>query len=166
MAVDLEADPVPALEAWIDRRTGPTRIKTYYGIDQADTAALDRIVSDDFDGPLDLVIDDGSHLTPESRVSFGELFPRLRPGGIYLVEDWAWAHNMDAGFLPDSAPLTLFLFELVIACAHVPGLIEHIEVGPDIFTVRRGPAEIAPGALDLAEHFDERARALVPELGR
>ena len=41
-------------------------------------------------GPLDLVIDDGSHLLEETRTSFETLFPRLRKGGLYVVEDWNW----------------------------------------------------------------------------
>jgi predicted methyltransferase len=35
---------------------------------------------------LDLVVDDTSHLGP-TRASFNTLFPRLRPGGVYVIED-------------------------------------------------------------------------------
>ena len=34
--------------------------------------------------PLDLVIDDASHLYVPTRTSFEALFPRLRPGGLYI----------------------------------------------------------------------------------
>jgi hypothetical protein len=44
-------------------------------------------------GPLDLVVDDCSHLYEPTRASFNELFPRLRPGGAYVIEDWVWAHT-------------------------------------------------------------------------
>jgi hypothetical protein len=165
VAIELEPQPVAALEDWIDRWDGPSRITTYYGIDQTDTERLVSIADRDFDGPLDLVIDDASHLMPETHLSFSVLFPRLRPGGIYFVEDWAWAHHMDPASFGDRTPLTLLLLELVFACAHVPDLIESVEVGPDIFTIRRGPAILDPMALDLTSHFDERARRLVPDLG-
>ena len=38
--------------------------------------------------PLDLVIDDASHLYGPTMASFEVLFPRLRPGGLYVIEDW------------------------------------------------------------------------------
>ena len=40
--------------------------------------------------PLDLVMDDASHLGPQTRASFETLFPRLRAGGLYIIEDWSW----------------------------------------------------------------------------
>ena len=38
-------------------------------------------------GPLDIVIDDGSHRNDHVVASFNALFPHLREGGIYAVED-------------------------------------------------------------------------------
>ena len=42
---------------------------------------------------LDLVIDDCSHFYGETRTSFEVLFPRVRPGGSTVIEDWAWSHS-------------------------------------------------------------------------
>jgi hypothetical protein len=38
-------------------------------------------------GPLDVVIDDGSHYTEHQRGSFALLWPAVKPGGIYIIED-------------------------------------------------------------------------------
>jgi hypothetical protein len=42
---------------------------------------------------LDIVIDDGSHRTEDQIVTFEELFPFLRPGGVYLCEDTFGSFN-------------------------------------------------------------------------
>lgn len=51
---------------------------------QADPAALARINPG---GTFDLVIDDGSHLVDDQLVTFRELWPRVAPGGLYVLED-------------------------------------------------------------------------------
>ena len=38
-------------------------------------------------GPFDIIIDDGSHVPQQVTASFNVLFPRLRAGGFYLIED-------------------------------------------------------------------------------
>ena len=53
--------------------------------DQTDSEALRRLC-DEYGG-FDIVIYDGSHLNDQVINSFQILFPRLRPNGIYVVED-------------------------------------------------------------------------------
>ncbi|MGH9895366.1 MAG: class I SAM-dependent methyltransferase, partial [bacterium] len=38
-------------------------------------------------GPIDLLIDDGSHRGRDIAISFQTLFPAVRPGGLYVIED-------------------------------------------------------------------------------
>lgn len=38
-------------------------------------------------GPIDLLIDDGSHIGDHIHVSFETLFPKVSPGGLYAIED-------------------------------------------------------------------------------
>ncbi|MEO6081333.1 MAG: class I SAM-dependent methyltransferase [Steroidobacteraceae bacterium] len=52
---------------------------------QDDPAFLARI-SEEF-GPFDIVLDDGSHLGWHQIASFKELFPRVKAGGLYVIED-------------------------------------------------------------------------------
>jgi hypothetical protein len=58
--------------------------KVYIG-DQADAGFLGTVAEDV--GPLDIVVDDGGHKPDQQLVSFLTLFPRLRFGGVYIVED-------------------------------------------------------------------------------
>jgi predicted O-methyltransferase YrrM len=53
--------------------------------DQTDTTFLERLL-DEF-GPFDTVLDDGGHTPKQMIGSFQYLFPRLKPGGVYIVED-------------------------------------------------------------------------------
>lgn len=50
----------------------------------------------------DIVIDDGSHRADHQRSAFNAIFPRLKPGALYVVEDlhaayWKWGGE----FMPD-----------------------------------------------------------------
>jgi hypothetical protein len=38
-------------------------------------------------GPADIVIDDGGHTMAQQIATFEEMFPAVRTGGVYLVED-------------------------------------------------------------------------------
>ena len=60
------------------------RIRIYQG-DQSDKNFL-REVSEK-EGPFDIIIDDGSHLQSHIITSFETLFPLMKPGGIYVIED-------------------------------------------------------------------------------
>ena len=134
------------------------------------------IVDEEFDGaPLDLVIDDASHRLEPTRASFDMLFPRLRPGGLYIIEDWNCDHNWAAAFharlrsgrpvepefqkqFDDASaagvqppPLTRLVVELLVAAAG-QGAVDEITVDPYWVTVRRGEGELESGEYALADH--------------
>lgn len=52
---------------------------------QADPEFIASVVTEF--GEFDVVIDDASHVSSLSITSFGLLWPHLKPGGIYVVED-------------------------------------------------------------------------------
>jgi hypothetical protein len=54
---------------------------------QGDHSEPSGFVSEIPDG-VDLIVDDGSHLLEPTRRCFAALFPKLRPGGWYAIEDW------------------------------------------------------------------------------
>lgn len=57
--------------------------------DQRSAEQLDRICSTHAPGGLDIIIDDASHYGSWSLMSYSILYPHLKPGGLYIVEDWA-----------------------------------------------------------------------------
>lgn len=70
------------------------RIRTFKG-HQADAEFLAKVA--DEIGPLDIVIDDGSHVNNDVIATFEVLFPRLRPHGIYAVEDVSSSYIAEFG---------------------------------------------------------------------
>lgn len=59
---------------------------------------------------LGIVIDDASHASHHQQFAFLELFPRLKPGGLYVIEDLRWqpAAYERAGFTKTAALLRGF----------------------------------------------------------
>lgn len=123
------------------------QVKTYWATNQADAPRLRAIVAAEFAGPLDLVLDDASHLYGPTKASFECLFPLLRPGALYIIEDWAWAHwqhyqDPQHEWARETAP-TQFVTELAEAAGSGLDLIGSLTVYQGFVVVERGPAAAA-----------------------
>lgn len=75
-----------------------SRVQVLQG-DQGDERYLDSMAREV--GPFDIVIDDGSHISRHIIASFNALFPHVKPGGIYVIEDLASSYWPDWGGDPD-----------------------------------------------------------------
>jgi len=53
--------------------------------DQADPKLWDSVF--ELVPQIDVFIDDGGHLPQQHRVTFEKVFPRIKPGGVYICED-------------------------------------------------------------------------------
>lgn len=63
----------------------PERAQLHTG-DQANSAHLLALMSK-VGGDFDIIIDDGGHTMQQQQVSFKTLFPYLKSGGVYVIED-------------------------------------------------------------------------------
>ena len=131
----------PYFREYVDGRALADRIETHWQTDQADAPRLHEICDQAFgDEPIDLVIDDASHWYPETLASFEALFPRLRAGGVYIIEDWAWLHwKALAGAWEDKEPLTALIAELAESIGSSRAVVEQMVVRGGFAAVRRGP---------------------------
>ncbi|MBS0620564.1 MAG: class I SAM-dependent methyltransferase [Verrucomicrobia bacterium] len=61
----------------------------YHFLDQSDRVALAQFANlvDTITGKFDIIIDDGGHTMDQQITSFEVLFPFLKPGGLYIIED-------------------------------------------------------------------------------
>jgi predicted O-methyltransferase YrrM len=152
-----------ALDDFVARRHLGGVLLAHYGVDQGDAPKLRGIVGADLDGQcIDLVIDDASHLLDLTRRTFNTLFPLVRPGGTYVIEDWWWAHaTASESILPDEVPMTVLVFELVMACASAPGVISNVVANRNWVVVERGPAALDSTSFDLSTCYGPRGRALL-----
>jgi SAM-dependent methyltransferase len=146
VAVDINAE-VPALTEYIAARNRSEHVVAYFGQDQADRCALSRIIVDHFPDGIDLVVDDASHRYDPSRSTFEAVFPSLRPGGWYVIEDWGWNHWQgiwqEKEIIP-GAPLSKLVLELATAqprcITAIDGLamIDQVHIIGQIAAFRRG----------------------------
>jgi len=183
VALDIKSEPSAGLDQFITGRGLQDRVRTHYSFDQADDARLHRLVADEFGAaPLDLVIDDASHSLEPTLASFNTLFPRLRPGGVFVIEDWSKLHKLDAAFAARArvdvdfrarlaeragsdrvaeAPLSVLLLQLVLASAYAPELMAEIVIADGWAQVTRGDAQVDPDRFDVRDLYTDAAGQLI-----
>ncbi|MCU0292142.1 MAG: class I SAM-dependent methyltransferase [Thermoanaerobaculaceae bacterium] len=168
VAFDLSPQRLPDLDAYLLHRGAAERVRLHFGVDQSDTRTLRRLILAEFgQEPLDLVIDDASHLLPETRATFNTVFPHLRPGGLYVIEDWGWAHwpgtwQDQGGPWARHPSLTQLVLELVMTSASRPDVVTDVLVRRDIVTVTRGPA-VLPEGFDISRSYLTAGRRFAEE---
>ena len=178
VAIDLTETRVEALDQFISDRSLDDCVKAHYGIDQADRECLIELIESEFDDGVDLVIDDASHRLEETRITFEALFPRLRPQGLYVIEDWNHDHLVgrsiaDAlndpersadvereildrlGDAPRPQPLSRLVLELVLAQAESEHVVTEVTVDHRNVCVRRGPAVLSPTEFSLRNESND-----------
>ncbi|OFX17423.1 MAG: hypothetical protein A2033_07790 [Bacteroidetes bacterium GWA2_31_9] len=83
-----------AIDIFDKSKLQENRIKIFQG-SQDDIVFLEKVVQQT--GVLDIIIDDGSHINKHVISSFNFLFPKLKNGGIYVIEDLETAYRDDMG---------------------------------------------------------------------
>jgi hypothetical protein len=149
-----------AFTDFVTKRGFESTISAYTGVDQNNARRLKEIVTAEIDVErLDLVIDDASHMLEPTRATFNCLFPLLRPGGTYVIEDWPM-HTTGR----DEVPPTVLVFELVLAAAPQPSLIRNVSINRNFVLVERADADIAPDLFDVSKCYGPRGRSLISDI--
>jgi hypothetical protein len=73
----------------------PNIVDGFFVGDQADAVFLDKVVQLS-GGMYDIIIDDGSHESRPTLISFQTLWKHVIPGGLYIVEDLQVSNSRDA----------------------------------------------------------------------
>lgn len=74
------------------------RIRIFRG-DQTDAQFLNQVCREI--GDIDVIIDDGSHINRHVITTFEILFPKLKDGGVYVIEDTQTSYWKIYGGCPD-----------------------------------------------------------------
>jgi Methyltransferase domain len=140
----------PAIDRIIEKYRLADKVRLNFGVSQDNRAAVTAILDREFPGQqIDVVIDDASHQYDLSRKSFEIAFPRLREGGLYIIEDWQWAHIDSPVYQNGEAfggqpALSNLIFELLIAYGSHPGLFWNIVVRDWFVALQRGSMPLSP----------------------
>jgi SAM-dependent methyltransferase len=149
--------PSDELTTLIARNNLSSSIELIGGVEQADVAKMRSILDAQFGSePLDLIIDDCSHYYYETKACFEAFFGYLRPGGKYIIEDWAWTHWPGAQWQTSEShfhgmeSMTNLIFELVMALGGNNGMISNVNIlSCSCIIVTRGKNLPYKGSIDL-----------------
>jgi SAM-dependent methyltransferase len=148
-------------QRYVIQRDLQNRVKTYWRVNQADSHRLKQIVAEEFDDSLDLILDDASHVYDATLSSFQTLFQYLRPGGLYIIEDWAWEHWPDCtgpnSPLAQCKGLTDLISQMIEAVGTSEKLIKSVTVYQGFAVIERNAASIAPN-FELANQIERRPK--------
>jgi predicted O-methyltransferase YrrM len=160
VAFECETERVAPLDELIARFDLSDSVSLKYGIDQAERAHIEDVVARELQGvPLDLVIDDASHQLTQTRVSFDTLFPLLRSGGYYVIEDWAWAHVIPDIY--DGTSISPLVVEASVACARSRGgVVSSVDIRHGAAVIGRGDTPL-DASFQLADWCDEKDWAVL-----
>ncbi len=113
----------------------------YHFLDQTDKSAL-LLFAKNTGGDFDIIIDDGGHHMDQQIISFQSLFPYVKSGGMYIIEDLHTSYWNDWGgngtqLLPKAGPGTAvyFLQNLVDDLNYtgaVTGLADHRKISSSL----------------------------------
>jgi hypothetical protein len=150
----------PALTRYLDRNDLSGKVRVHFGVSQDDPVAMRAVLRHDLGGEmLDAVNDDASHRYTETRTTVETLLPFVRPGGLYIIEDWAWGHrsNWPPEEWADAPLMSPLLSELMLVCGHAGGVIEKMEINPYFAALWRGEKELPrDGSFKLTDHYTAR----------
>jgi len=166
-AIEIADSASEAFGEFMSTHSQAACISTHFNSDQGDVGMLKEILKKDFgDELLDVVIDDTSHNFIPSLVSFNVLFPRLKPGGIFVIEDWSWEHFSESGGGPDymvekTTGFARLVLMATLASAYRPGIITKVVLQRGIAVIYRGQESLDPESFDINEQLGERGHALL-----
>lgn len=96
---------------WLSQNNNPhPRIKLSK-VDQSKRSDLKKWASQQEPVSMDIIVDDGSHLMYDQQISWEILWPLVRPGGYFIIEDLHSSLASDYDVLPDKSNSTLRLLE-------------------------------------------------------
>lgn len=152
------------LTAYIADQNLQDSIGTYFGTDQSDRSRLTEILDEQFGSePVDLVIDDASHLYAPSLATFEAIFPRLRSGALYVLEDWrihlglpTYGRNPDAG----EPPIHRLVQELVDVAIADRARISDVAIHEHFVVFTRGEGEVDPDTFSVHAILDSAREQL------
>jgi len=164
VGVDLRPQETALME-YVRQAELTDNVVPHFYTSQADRASVTKIIEEDFSGQeIDVVIDDATHDFSLTREAFNIAFPYLKPGGLYVIEDWGWAHWRDAPWQStlciDQPALSNLVFELVMACTSSREIIARVDVSPYLVAVRKGGATPERAGFDLSSLYVARGKTL------
>jgi cephalosporin hydroxylase len=154
-------DSARGIEPFLARHEVGKKIKFHFSVSQSDERSVRKLIKSEFaKSPIDLIIDDASHQYAHTKRTFEIAFPHLRPGGLYVIEDWGWAHWRGYNGLMGEPAMSVLIFELVMLCATSPEVVSDIRIFPSFAFIRKSQAATDLLDFSIEKFYQKRGLSL------
>ncbi len=119
----------------------------YAQVDQGDRPHVAELL-DGIETPIDLIIEDGSHIPQHQAWCLAEGLKRLRAGGLYILEDMGTSHPTQSAFAQFSMRANQWqpnVLNVLLALQHLKDIGR--EVTPEIATSLSAPEFFSSGEI-------------------
>jgi hypothetical protein len=146
------------------RKHAEERVRIEIG-SQIDPAFLDQVCAE---APPTVIVDDGSHIMAHMIFSFEHLFPKLMPGGVYIIEDFANFAGAATAKQGDSEPnAPRYFMDVAFRCfsrgqvdaappvpVHIADMVDSITfIGQALLMRKKDPVRDVPRAISTAQAY-------------
>jgi SAM-dependent methyltransferase len=160
VGIDIE-DSARGIEPFLARHEVGKKIKFYFNVSQSDERTVRELIKSEFaKRPIDLIIDDASHQYAHTKRTFEIAFPHLRPGGLYVIEDWGWPHWKGCNVCIGEPAMSMLIFELVMLCATSQEVVSDIRIFPSFAFIRKSEVATDLPDFSLEKFYKKRGLSL------
>lgn len=136
-------DTVKNTNVWNSPATSPNERYRFVHGDQSDPVMWKCFLAD-CGGSFDIIIDDGGHKNSEIIISFTSMWPQVKAGGFYCIEDLAVGYGAGSVFLVPGFPAHMDFIRSLLDNINATSDLESLHFSKELAIIKKKAPPCTP----------------------